>query len=70
MFADPIDHAVNSSGEAPRAAGMPHHSQARFNQPAQFKSGLQPPTAEPGASGDLQGRALRTAVSSKSMPRL
>jgi hypothetical protein len=23
MFADPIDHAVNSSGEAPRAAGMP-----------------------------------------------
>ena len=27
MFADPIDHAVNSSGEAARAAGIPHHSQ-------------------------------------------
>jgi hypothetical protein len=39
-------------------------------QPAsKFKSGLQPPTAEPGACRDLQGRASRAPVSSKSMPR-
>lgn len=63
------DRFMKQFGRGGAGGGYAPSQPVRFNQPAQFKSGLQPPTAEPGASGDLQGRASRTAVSSKSMPR-